>query len=87
MNTILGDQVTSLIGAVHQDVAMALLVGFTPAPIVFVLAGIFIQHRRHQFFDLDVEHDVPLVRRNKEEDIILGWRGLTLMLLLSLYQM
>ena len=45
----------------HQGVG-ALRVGFTVVVIVFLLAGVFIWRRRHQFFDRDsnVENDVPV---------------------------
>jgi len=66
----------------------ALRVGFTLAVIVFLLAGIFIWRRRHQFFDPDpnVENDVPVVRHNREEAILFVWGDLTLVLLVILSQ-
>ena len=62
--------------------------GFTVAAIVFLLAGVFIWRRRHQFFDRDsnVENDVPVVRHNREEEIMFVWGGLMLVLLAILYQ-
>jgi len=36
--------------------------------------------------DPDVENDVPVVRHNREEEIILVWSGMTLVLLFILYQ-
>lgn len=71
----------------HQGVG-ALRVGFTVVVIVFLLAGVFIWRRRHQFFDRDpnVEDDVPVVRHNREEAIVFVWGGLTLVLLTILYQ-
>ena len=72
----------------HQGVA-ALRVGFTVVVIVFLLAGVFIWRRRHQFFDRDssVENDVPVVRHNREEEIMFVWGGLMLVLLTILYQL
>jgi hypothetical protein len=66
----------------------ALRVGFTLAVLAFLLAGVFIWRRRHQFFDRDpiVENDVPVVRHNREEEILFVWTGLTLVLLGILYQ-
>ena len=66
----------------------ALRVGFTLAVIVFLFAGVLIWRRRHQFFDRDpnVENDVSVVRHNREEEILLVWGGLTLVLLGILYQ-
>jgi hypothetical protein len=56
--------------------------------IVFLFAGVFIWRRRHQLFDRDpnVENDVPVVRRNREEAILFVWSGLMLVLLSILYQ-
>ena len=65
-----------------------LRVGFTLAVIFFLLAGFFIWRSRHQFFDPDpqVDNDVPVLRHNREEDIIFVWSGLMLVLLFILYQ-
>ena len=45
-------------------------------------------HRRQQFFDYDpnVENDIPVVRNNREEEILFVWSGLMLVLLSILYQ-
>ena len=44
----------SLIMALIEQLGVAALrVGFTVAVIVFLLAGVFIWRRRHQFFDRD----------------------------------
>jgi hypothetical protein len=55
----------------------ALRIAFTIAVIVFLLGGISIFRRRHQFFDRDpdVDNDVPVVRRNREEAIMFVWGG------------
>jgi hypothetical protein len=52
------------------------------------MGGILIFRRRHQFFDRDpnVENDVPVVRHNRMEEILLVWSGLTLVLIAILYQ-
>ena len=73
---------------IEQAGAPALRVAFTLAVIISLLDGIFIWHRRHQFFDRDpdVEDDVPVVRHNREEVVLLVWSGLTLVLLCILYQ-
>jgi hypothetical protein len=79
----------SLVLALIEQPGVAVLrVGFTLAVMVFLLAGVFIWRRRHQFFDRDsnVENDVPVVRRNREEEIIFVWSGLMLVLLGILYQ-
>ncbi len=88
MNTLVTNQVTAFVAVIEQAGVPALRVGFTLAVIVFVLAGVFIWRRRHQFFDRDpnVENDVPAVRHNREEEILLVWSGLTLVLLGILYQ-
>ena len=88
MNTLVADQVAAFIAVIEQQGVPALRVGFTLAVIVFLLAGVFIWRRRHQFFDRDpiVENDVPVVRHNREEEILFVWIGLTLVLLGILYQ-
>ena len=88
MNTLVTNQVTTFIAVIEQAGVPALRVGFTLAVIVFLVAGVLIFRRRHQFFDRDsnVENDVPVVRHNREEEILFVWSGLTLVLLCILYQ-
>jgi hypothetical protein len=87
MNTLVTNQVAAFIAVIEQQAVPALRVGFTLAVIIFLLAGVFIWRRRHQFFDRDpiVENDVPVVRHNREEEILFVWTGLTLVLLGILY--
>jgi hypothetical protein len=77
-----------LIAVIEQAGVPALRVAFTVAVIIFLVAGAFIWRRRHQFFDRDpnVENDVPVVRHNREEQILFVWGGLMLVLLSILYQ-
>jgi hypothetical protein len=77
-----------VIAVIEQAGVPALRVGFTLAVIVFLLAGVFIWRSRHQLFDRDpnVEDDVPVVRHNRGEEILLVWGGMTLVLLGILYQ-
>jgi hypothetical protein len=80
---------SSLVIAVIEQAGLpALRVAFTVAVIIFLLGGVFIWRRRHQFFDRDpnVENDVPAVRHNREEEILLVWGGLTLVLVSILHQ-
>ncbi len=88
MNTLVADQVASLIAGIEPAGLASLRIGFTFAVIVFLLAGVFIFHKRHQFFDRDsnVENDVPVVRHNREEEILFVWSGLMLVLLSILFQ-
>ncbi len=88
MNTRLSDQVTPLIAVIEQASVPALRVAFTVAVIIFLFGGIIIFRRRHQFFDRDpnVENDVPVVRHNREEEILFVWSGLMLVLIAILYQ-
>jgi hypothetical protein len=88
MNTLATNQVAAFIAVIEQQAVPALRVGFTLAVIIFLLAGVFIWRRRHQFFDRDpiVENDVPVVRHNREEEVLFVWTGLTLVLLGILYQ-
>jgi hypothetical protein len=77
-----------MVAAIEQAGVPALRVAFTAAVIVFLAAGIFIWHRRHQFFDRDpmVENDIPVVRHNREEIIVFVWGGLLVVLLNILFQ-
>jgi len=88
MNTLVTDRVAAFIAVIELQGVPALRVGFTLAVLVFLFAGVFIFRRRHQFFDRDpnVENDVPVVRHNREEEILFVWIGLTLVLLGILYQ-
>jgi len=88
MNALIGDQLSDFIAVIEQAGVPALRVGFTLAVIGFLLAGTFIWRLRHQFFDRDpnIENDVPVVRHNREEEIIFVWTGLMLVLLAILYQ-
>jgi hypothetical protein len=77
-----------MMAVVEQAGVPALRVAFTIAVIIFLLIGMFIYRRRHQFFDRDpeVENDVPVARHNREEAILFVWSGLTLVLIAILYQ-
>jgi hypothetical protein len=77
-----------VIALIEQPGVPALRVGFTLAVIVFLLVGVFIWRRRHQFFDRDsnVENDVPAVRHIREEEIMFVWSAQMLVLLAILYQ-
>ena len=88
MNTLVTGSLAAFIAVIEQAGVPALRVGFTVAVIVFLFAGVFIWCTGHQFFDRDpnVENDVPVVRHNREEEILFGWIGLTLVLLGILYQ-
>jgi hypothetical protein len=63
MNTLVTDRVAAVIAVIELQAVPALRVGFTLAALVFLLAGVFIFRRRHQFFDRDpnIENDVPVV--------------------------
>jgi hypothetical protein len=80
--------ISLMIAVIEQAGVPALRVAFTLAVIVFLFAGVFVWRRRHQFFDRDpdVENDVPVVRHNREEVILLVWGGITLVLLSILFE-
>ena len=88
MNILGTYQVMAFLAVIEQAGIPALRIAFTIAVIVFLLGGISIFRRRHQFFDRDpdVDNDVPVVRRNREEAIMFVWGGLTLVLLYVLDQ-
>jgi hypothetical protein len=77
-----------VIALIEQAGVPALRVAFTVAVIIFLFGGIIIFRRRHQLFDRDpnIENDVPAVRHNREEEILLVWSGLMLVLIAILYQ-
>ena len=77
-----------VIAVIEQAGIPALRIAFTIAVIIFLFGGITIFRRRHQFFDRDpnVENDVPVVRHNRMEEILLVWSGLLLVLIAILYQ-
>jgi hypothetical protein len=76
-----------VIAVIEQGGLPALRVAFTLAVIIFLLGGILIFRRRHQFFDRDpnVENDGPAVRHNRLEEILFVWNGLMLVLMAILY--
>ncbi len=88
MNILVTHQVVAFLAVIEEAGIPALRIAFTIAVIVFLLGGISIFRRRHQFFDRDpdVDNDVPVVRRNREEAIMFVWGGLTLILLYVLDQ-
>jgi hypothetical protein len=88
MNTLVSDQITPFIAVIEQAGVPALRIAFTVAVIVFLFGGIVIFRRRHQFFDRDpnVLNDLPVVRHNRLEEILLVWSGLMLALISILYQ-
>ena len=88
MNTLATDQVTSAMAVIEQAGVPALRIAFALAVIIFLLGGILIFRRRHQFFDRDpnVENDGPAVRHNRLEEILFVWNGLMLVLMAILYQ-
>ena len=88
MNILVTHQVVAFLAVIEEAGIPALRIAFTIAVIVFLLGGISIFRRRHQFFDPDpdVDNDVPVVRRNREEAIMFVWGGLTLVLLYVLDQ-
>jgi hypothetical protein len=88
MNILFTHQVVAFLALIEEAGIPALRIAFTIAVIIFLLGGISIFRRRHQFFDRDpdVDNDVPVVRRNREEAIMFVWGGLTLVLLYVLDQ-
>jgi hypothetical protein len=77
-----------VIAVIEQAGVPALRIAFTIAVIIFLFGGYLIFRRRHQFFDRDpsVENDVPVVRHNRLEEILIVWGALTLVLISLLYQ-
>ena len=80
--------VALIIAVIEQTSVPALRVAFTLAVLIFLVAGMFIWRRRHQFFDRDpcVDIDGPVVQHNREEEILFVWSGLMLVLIAILYE-
>ena len=80
--------ISVIIAVIEQAGVPALRIVFTIAVIIFLMGGILIFRKRHQFFDRDprVENDVPEVRHNRMEEVLFVWSGLTLVLIAILYQ-
>jgi hypothetical protein len=79
----------TLLGMIEEAGVPALRIAFSIALLGFLYAGAVIFRRRRQFFDRDpdVDNDVPVARHNREELITLVWSGMTLVLLVILYQL
>ena len=88
MNILVTHQLVAFLAVIEEAGITALRIAFTIAVMVFLLGGISVFRRRHQFFDRDpdVDNDVPVVRHNREEAIMFVWGGLTLVLLYVLDQ-
>ena len=73
------EQTIRPIGEIQAAAIPAMRVAFTSAVLVLAGAGLFIYRKRHQFFDRypNVDNDVPVVRHNCGEEIILVWSGIT----------
>jgi hypothetical protein len=77
-----------VMAVIEQAGVSTLRIAFTLALFLFVLGGVFIFRRRHQFFDRDpdVENDFAVVRHNREEMIIFVGSALMLVLVGILHQ-
>jgi len=80
--------ISLMIAVIEQAGVSALRIAFTLVAIIFLFGGIFIFRRRHQFFDRDpnVENDGIVVRRNREEIIIIVGSAVMLILVSILHQ-
>ena len=82
------EQLGNLVAVIESAGLPALRIAFTTAVAVFATAGVFIWRKRHQLFDRDpdVEEDGPVARYNREEEILLVWGGLMLVLFIICYE-
>jgi hypothetical protein len=85
---LISNQIIAFVAVIEQVGVPALRIAFSVAVAVFLFAGILIFRRRHQLFDRDpnVDNDVPVVRHNRMEEILLVWAGLTTVLIFILIQ-
>jgi hypothetical protein len=79
MKNLISRQITPVIAAIEQTGVPALRGAFSIAALALVLVGILIFRRRHQLFARDptVENDVPEVRDDRIQLLVLVWGGLT----------
>ena len=82
------EELVALTGVIQSGGIPALRVAVTIAVVALVGAGLFIFHKRHQLFDRDpnIDGDIPAVRHNRVEEVVLIWAALLLVLLSILYQ-
>jgi hypothetical protein len=82
------EELVALTGVIQSGGIPALRVAVTIAVVALVSAGLFIFHKRHQLFDRDpnIDGDIPAVRHNRVEEVVLIWTALLLVLLSILYQ-
>ena len=74
---------------IQQAGLPVLRIAFTIALLLALGAAVFIYRRRDQLFDRDPEvvNDTPVVRHNRLEEVVFVWSGLTLAVLMALYQL
>jgi hypothetical protein len=82
------EELVALTGVIQSGGIPALRVAVTIAVVALVSAGLFIFHKRHQLFDRDpnIDGDIPAVRHNRVEEVVLIWTALLLVLFSILYQ-
>ena len=75
--------------AIQQGGLPVLRIAFTIALLLALGAAVFIYRRRDQLFgrDPEVVSDTPVVRHNRLEEVVFMWSGLTLAVLMALYQL
>jgi hypothetical protein len=75
--------------AIQQGGLPVLRIAFTIALLLAMGAAVLIYRRRDQLFgrDPEVVNDTPVVRHNRLEEIVFVWSGLTLAVLMALYQL
>jgi hypothetical protein len=74
---------------IQQAGLPVLRIAFTIALLLAMGAAVFIYRRRDQLFgrDHEVVNDTTVVRHNRLEEVVFVWSGLTLAVLMALYQL
>ena len=81
-----------MIAPIHDMLAInpvalpALRIAATFFFIIYLLFGAYIFRNRHRFFDRDpnVDNDIPTVRHNRVEVVMIPWLGVTTLILILL---
>ena len=75
-----------MLAQINPTVLPALRIAATFFFIINLLGGAYIFRNRHRFFDRDpdVDNDIPTVRHNRVEVVMIPWLFLTTLLLILL---
>jgi uncharacterized membrane protein len=75
-----------MLALINPTALPALRIAATIFFIIYLLFGAYIFRNRHRFFDRDpnVDNDIPTVRHNRIEVIVIPWLVITTLILILL---